>query len=121
MIERRRATILYTAPTAIRTFIKWGDEDVDRHDLSSLRLLGSVGEGINSEASDVVPREDRRRALPDRRHLVADRDGRHHDDPVARRDPLEARQLHEAVARRPARSGPAKTASRFPRGSAAGW
>ncbi|MGA2035568.1 MAG: AMP-binding protein, partial [Thermoguttaceae bacterium] len=39
-----------TAPTAIRTFIKWGDEWVDRHDLSSLRLLGSVGEGINPEA-----------------------------------------------------------------------
>jgi len=50
MIERYRITILYTAPTAIRTFIKWGDEYVDRHDLSSLRLLGSVGEGINPEA-----------------------------------------------------------------------
>jgi acetyl-CoA synthetase len=50
MIERYRVTILYTAPTAIRTFIKWGDEHVDRHDLSSLRLLGSVGEGINPEA-----------------------------------------------------------------------
>ncbi len=50
LIERYRATILYTAPTAIRTFIKWGDAHVDRHDLSSLRLLGSVGEGINPEA-----------------------------------------------------------------------
>ena len=50
MIERYRVTILYTAPTAIRTFIKWGDQYVDRHDLSSLRLLGSVGEGINPEA-----------------------------------------------------------------------
>ena len=50
MIERHRVTILYTAPTAIRTFIKWGDQYVDRHDLSSLRLLGSVGEGINPEA-----------------------------------------------------------------------
>ena len=50
MIERLKITILYTAPTAIRTFIKWGDEFVDRHDLSSLRLLGSVGEGINPEA-----------------------------------------------------------------------
>jgi acetyl-CoA synthetase len=50
MIERYRVTILYTAPTAIRTFIKWGDEFVDKHDLSSLRLLGSVGEGINPEA-----------------------------------------------------------------------
>ncbi len=50
MIEKYRISILYTAPTAIRTFIKWGDEYVDRHDLSSLRLLGSVGEGINPEA-----------------------------------------------------------------------
>jgi len=50
MIERYRVSILYTAPTAIRTFIKWGDHYVDRHDLSSLRLLGSVGEGINPEA-----------------------------------------------------------------------
>lgn len=50
LIEKYRATILYTAPTAIRTFIKWGDHHVDQHDLSSLRLLGSVGEGINPEA-----------------------------------------------------------------------
>ena len=43
-------TILYTAPTAIRTFMKWGVEYVEKHDLSSLRLLGSVGEPINPEA-----------------------------------------------------------------------
>ncbi len=50
LIERYRVSILYTAPTAIRAFIKWGDHHVDKHDLSSLRLLGSVGEGINPEA-----------------------------------------------------------------------
>ena len=50
LIEKYRVTVLYTAPTAIRTFIKWGDEHVEKHDLSSLRLLGSVGEGINPEA-----------------------------------------------------------------------
>ncbi|HMP79515.1 MAG TPA: acetate--CoA ligase [Pirellulaceae bacterium] len=50
IIERHRVTILYTAPTAIRAFIKWGDHHVDQHDLSSLRLLGTVGEGINPEA-----------------------------------------------------------------------
>jgi len=50
LIEKYRVTILYTAPTAIRAFIKWGDQHVDKHDLSSLRLLGSVGEGINPEA-----------------------------------------------------------------------
>lgn len=50
IIEKHRATILYTAPTAIRTFMKWGDDYPARCDLSSLRLLGSVGEPINPEA-----------------------------------------------------------------------
>ncbi|HEY1791801.1 MAG TPA: acetate--CoA ligase [Opitutaceae bacterium] len=50
LIEKHRATILYTAPTAIRAFMRWGDDYVTRHDLSSLRLLGSVGEPINPEA-----------------------------------------------------------------------
>lgn len=49
-IEKHSVTILYTAPTAIRTFMKWGQEYPDRCDLSSLRLLGSVGEPINPEA-----------------------------------------------------------------------
>jgi acetyl-CoA synthetase len=47
---RYGVTILYTAPTAIRTFMKWGTEEPAKHDLSSLRLLGSVGEPINPEA-----------------------------------------------------------------------
>jgi acetyl-CoA synthetase len=50
IVERYGVTILYTAPTAIRTFIKWGTEYPARHDLSSLRLLGTVGEPINPEA-----------------------------------------------------------------------
>ncbi|HLX89703.1 MAG TPA: acetate--CoA ligase, partial [Acidimicrobiales bacterium] len=50
IIERYRVTILYCAPTAIRTFMKWGAQYPDGHDLSSLRLLGSVGEPINPEA-----------------------------------------------------------------------
>ncbi|MGZ3519023.1 MAG: acetate--CoA ligase [Vulcanimicrobiaceae bacterium] len=50
IVERYKATILYTAPTAIRTFMKWGTEYPAKHDLSSLRLLGSVGEPINPEA-----------------------------------------------------------------------
>ncbi len=50
IVERYGVTILYTAPTAIRTFMKWGAEFPDAHDLSSLRLLGSVGEPINPEA-----------------------------------------------------------------------
>ena len=48
--ERYRPTILYTAPTAIRAFMKWGTQFPEKHDLSSLRLLGSVGEPINPEA-----------------------------------------------------------------------
>jgi len=50
IIEDYKVTIFYTAPTAIRAFMKWGDGYVDRHDLSSLRLLGTVGEPINPEA-----------------------------------------------------------------------
>ncbi|HSK06199.1 MAG TPA: acetate--CoA ligase [Acidimicrobiia bacterium] len=50
IIEDYRVTIFYTAPTAIRTFMKWGDEHVTKHDLSSLRLIGTVGEPINPEA-----------------------------------------------------------------------
>ncbi len=50
IIERHRVTIFYTAPTAIRTFIRLGDEHPKKHDLSSLRLLGTVGEPINPEA-----------------------------------------------------------------------
>jgi acetyl-CoA synthetase len=50
IIEKYGATIYYSAPTLIRTFMKWGREIPDAHDLSSLRLLGSVGEPINPEA-----------------------------------------------------------------------
>ena len=49
IIEDYRINILYTAPTAIRAFIRWGDQWVAKHDLSSLRLLGTVGEPINPE------------------------------------------------------------------------
>ena len=50
LIDRHGATIFYTAPTAIRAFMRWGDDYVNRHRLDSLRLLGSVGEPINPEA-----------------------------------------------------------------------
>ncbi|HEY2702574.1 MAG TPA: acetate--CoA ligase [Candidatus Dormibacteraeota bacterium] len=50
IIEKYGVTVLYCAPTAIRTFMKWGAEYPDRHDLSSLRVLGTVGEPINPEA-----------------------------------------------------------------------
>ena len=50
IIERHTVTQFYTAPTAIRAFMKWGDEHPTKHDLSSLRILGTVGEPINPEA-----------------------------------------------------------------------
>ncbi len=50
IIQKYKVTILYCAPTAIRTFMKWGPEYPDKHDLRSLRLLGTVGEPINPEA-----------------------------------------------------------------------
>jgi acetyl-CoA synthetase len=50
IIERHKVNTLYTAPTAIRAFIKWGEQWPLKHDLSSLRLLGTVGEPINPEA-----------------------------------------------------------------------
>jgi acetyl-CoA synthetase len=50
IVENYGVSILYTAPTAIRTFMKWGTAELEKHDLTSLRLLGSVGEPINPEA-----------------------------------------------------------------------
>jgi acetyl-CoA synthetase len=50
IIEKYSVTVFYTAPTSIRTFMKWGPEYIEKHDLSSLRLLGTVGEPINPEA-----------------------------------------------------------------------
>ena len=50
LVQKHKVSILYTAPTAIRAFMKWGDQHVEKHDLSSLRLLGTVGEGINPKA-----------------------------------------------------------------------
>ncbi|GAB4159305.1 MAG: acetate--CoA ligase [Planctomycetaceae bacterium] len=50
IVEKYRVNIFYTAPTAIRAFVKWGNQWPDQHDLSSLRLLGTVGEPINPEA-----------------------------------------------------------------------
>ncbi len=50
IVERYKVTQLYTAPTAIRMFMKWGEQEPQKHDLSSLRVLGTVGEPINPEA-----------------------------------------------------------------------
>ena len=86
IVEKYGVTIFYTAPTAIRTFMKWGAEEPAKHDLSSLRVLGIGRRADQPRGVDVVPRAHRRRALPDRRHVVADRDRRDHDQPAARGD-----------------------------------
>jgi hypothetical protein len=97
IIERYKVSILYTAPTAIRAFMRWGTEHVEKHDLSSLRLLGSVGEPINPEAW-MVP--DRRRALPGGGHVVADRDRHDPDHAAPRHHRAEARLGDVPVPRR---------------------
>ena len=79
MVERYGITILYTAPTAIRGLMRFGDAWARRHDLSSLRLLGSVGEPINPGGLEVVLHCDRQRTLPDHGHLVADGNRRVYD------------------------------------------
>ncbi len=86
LIERHGVTILYTAPTAIRAFMKWGTEWPGKHDLSTLRLLGSVGEPINPEAWIWYHEAHRPRDVPDRRHVVADGDRDDPDLAAARRD-----------------------------------
>ena len=91
IIQEYGVTIFYTAPTAIRTCMKWGEDIPAKYDLSSLRLLGSVGEPINPEAWMWYRRVIGRDQRPDRGHLVADRDRRHHDQPAAGRHRDQAR------------------------------
>ena len=82
IIERYGVTQLYTAPTAIRTFMKWGAEEPE-----TPRPLVAAGARLGRRAHqprgvDVVPHPHRRRALPDRRHVVADRDRGHMISPL---------------------------------------
>ena len=79
IVQKYGVTILYTAPTAIRTFMKWGD-DIP----AQVRPVVAAGAGLGRRADqprgvDVVPQAHRRRPLPGRGHLVADRDRRDHD------------------------------------------
>ena len=96
IIERYGVTIFYTAPTAIRAFMRWGTEWPAKRDLSSLRLLGIGGRADQPRGVDVVPPAHRRRALPDRRHLVADRDRVDPDHAAARHHEHQARIGHAA-------------------------
>ena len=116
IVERYKVSILYTAPTTIRTFMKWGEDLPDAHDLSSLRLLGSVGEPINPEAWIWYRTHIGGGTLSDRRHLVADRDRRHHDHPAARRHGHQARGGHDAL---PRASAPTSSTTRATRSATA--
>ena len=62
IVDSYGVTIFYTAPTAIRAFMKWGTEHPGRHDLSTLRLLGTRRRADQSRSLDLVPRAHRRRA-----------------------------------------------------------
>ena len=76
IVEKYKVTILYTAPTAIRTFMKWGDE-LPAEPRPVVAAAARHGRRADQPRGvDLVPRDDRRRPLPDRRHVVADRDRR---------------------------------------------
>ena len=96
--QNHGVTVFYTAPTAIRALMKLGDELPTKYDLSRLRLLGSVGEPINPEAWMWYHRVIGGGPLPDRRHLVADRDRCDPHRAAAGRDGHQARLVHAAAA-----------------------
>jgi acetyl-CoA synthetase len=100
IVERYGVTVLYTAPTAIRAHMKWGPEHAQKHDLSSLRLLGSVGEPINPEAWVWYREHIGADRTPVGRHVVADRDRDDPDHAAAGCDDAQARLGDPAVPRR---------------------
>ena len=105
IVDKWKVSILYTAPTAIRALMGAGDDFVKRTDRSSLRLLGSVGEPINPEAWEWYHQVVGERPLPDRRHVVADRDGGDYDSPTPGGNSAEARIGDAAVFRSAAGAG----------------
>ena len=121
LIEKYRVTIFYTAPTAIRAFIKWGDHWVDKHDLSSLRLLGTVGEGINPEAWMWYHRKIGRERCPIVDTWWQTETGGIMMSPLPGAIRHQARQLHQAAARHRAGDRRSAAASRCRQGRGAGW
>ena len=101
--DKHKVNIFYTAPTAIRALMREGDDPVTAHQRKRLRLLGHGRRADQPGGLGVVLSRGRRRALPDRRHLVADRDRRHPDHAAARAPRRSSR------ARRP---GPSSASSR---------
>ena len=105
VIDKWDVNTFYTAPTAIRALMGAGDDFVKRTDRSSLRLLGIGRRADQSGGVGVVSPRGRRRPLPDRRHLVADRDRRHPHHAAARRHQAQARLGDAAVLRHQAGAG----------------
>ena len=101
--DKHKVNIIYTAPTAIRALMQGGD-DAGEEDLAQIAAPARLGRRADQSGSvGVVLSRGRRRPLPDRRHLVADRDRRHSDHAAARRDQTQARLGDAAVLRRAAR------------------
>ena len=91
IIDDHKVTVFYTAPTAIRAFIKWGDEHVEKHSLDSLRLLGTVGEPINPEAWIWYQQMIGKGRCPIVDTWWQTETGAHHDRARSRRGPNQAR------------------------------
>ncbi|MEZ6044354.1 MAG: AMP-binding protein [Planctomycetaceae bacterium] len=98
IIEKYQVNIFYTAPTAIRAFIKWGDDYPKQHDLSSLRLLGTVGEPINPEAWMWYHKVIGNEKCPIVDTWWQTGNGIDHDEPVTRCHRHQAGKLHQASA-----------------------
>ena len=103
IVEKHGVNQFYTAPTAIRALMKQGEEWVKKFDRSTLRMLGTVGEPINPEAWMWYYNVVGDAKVPDRGHLLADRDRRPHDHQPARLDADEAGLGHVPVLRDPHR------------------
>ena len=99
IIERHKITIFYTAPTAIRAFIKWGEQYPLKHDLSSPETARHCRRADQSRSVDVVSRDHRQGKMPDRRHVVADRNRLDHDLAAAGCNSDRARNGDAAAAR----------------------
>ena len=79
IVDDHKVTVFYTAPTAIRAFIKWGDEHVEKYQARFAAAAGDSRRAYQSRSLDVVSREDRAQPLPDCGYVVADGDGRDYD------------------------------------------
>ena len=112
IIEKYRVTILYTAPTAIRAFIKWGEQFPRAARPVEPPAAGHGRRADQSRGLDVVSQGHRRRPMPDRRHLVADRDRGDHDLAAAGRHRRPSRARRPARCRASSRTSSPRTASR---------